>query len=155
MWHYYCCAKTSRSWLTRLCLISETTCSMAILDRMDLNFCNLGKTRPQLDIAVLILRKARLLPPEKRGQCGVDWDSCPKECMLGEQLHLTVGQVAAPELLKQDLNTEHDQARLLCLQGKTVTEHNSWLKAEGVVCLHPLPGKKKPSVSSSSRCSNY
>lgn len=61
----------------------------------------------QLDIAGLIPHAARFVSPEKRGQCGVDLDCCSKECMLGRQFRHAVGQDPAPEMLKQDLNTEH------------------------------------------------
>lgn len=48
---------------------------------------------------------AKLVPPERHGQCDVDWECIAKEHMLNEQLHPAVGQVPAPDVLKQDLAT--------------------------------------------------
>lgn len=59
--------------------------------------------------------------------------------MLDKQLCPSIGQVPAPDLLKQDLNTECTRVRWLCLQAKTVVKRDLQLNSEAVVCLSPLP----------------
>lgn len=65
-------------------------------------FCDPGTS--QLDVAALLPPMLRLVLPEKWSQRGADWDYCPTKCMLDKQLHPTIGQVLAPDILKQGLN---------------------------------------------------
>lgn len=64
----------------------------------------------------------KLVPFEKWGQCWADWDCCPYKLTLDKQMCPAIGQVPAPEMLRQNLNAECAHRRHLGLPGKVASE---------------------------------
>lgn len=75
-------------------------------------FCNPGMGHPQADVVQLVEHTKKHILSEKWRQHVADWDCCPFEHTLKKWMHPAVGQVPAPEMLRQDLQAECTQLKL-------------------------------------------